>query len=66
MSRASAAQTLLPFGDQPEEAGQWEEILTKAFADPHRTSGFLEDAELAVRAQPGDGPVLCSPRQRRC
>jgi hypothetical protein len=26
--------------------------------DPHRTSGFLDDAEMAVRAQPGDAPVL--------
>jgi superfamily II DNA or RNA helicase len=58
MSRASAAQTFPSFDDQPEETGQWEEILIEAFADPHRTSGFLDDAELAVRAQPGDGPVL--------
>jgi hypothetical protein len=58
MSRASAAQNLPSFGDQPEVMGQWEEILTEAFADPDRTSGFLEDAEIAVRAQPGDGPVL--------
>ena len=58
MSRASAAQTLLSFGDQPEETGPWDDVLTEAFADPDRTSGFLDDAELAVRAQPGDAAIL--------
>jgi len=34
MSRASAAQPLLPFDDQPEEMGHWDGVLTEAFADP--------------------------------
>jgi superfamily II DNA or RNA helicase len=67
MPRDSAAQTVLPFGDQPEEvlrsdprdvAAGWDQILQAAFADPHRHSGFLPQAEEAVRAQPGDGHLL--------
>ena len=67
MPRDSAAQTVLPFGDQPEEvlrgdqqdvAAVWDQILRAAFADPHRHSGFLPQAEEAVRAQPGDGHLL--------
>jgi superfamily II DNA or RNA helicase len=60
MPRASAAQTVLPLGDQPEPEHicRWEQILSAAFADPNRTSGFLAQAEEAVRAQPGDGLIL--------
>ena len=58
MPRASAAQTMLPLGDQPEEARGWDQILRAAFADPDRASGFLSQAEEAVRAQPGDGLIL--------
>ncbi len=58
MPRASAAQTVLPLGDQPEDICGWEQILSAAFADPNRTSGFLSRAEEAVRAQPGDGLIL--------
>src|SRR6516165_12150233 len=67
MARASAAQTVFPFGDQPEEVPRvdqqdvavgWERILRAAFADPDRHSGFLPQAEEAVRAQPGDGHIL--------
>ena len=67
MPRVSAAQTVFPFGDQPEElpcgdqhdvAVGWDRILRAAFADPHRHSGFLPQAEEAVRAQPGDGNIL--------
>ena len=58
MPRASAAQTVLPLGDQPEEARGWDQILLAAFADPDRASGFLSQAEEAVRAQPGDGLIL--------
>lgn len=67
MPRDSAAQTVLPFGDQPEEvlhsdpqdvAAGWDQVLQAAFADPHRHSGFLPQAEEAVRAQPGDGHLL--------
>ena len=67
MPRDSAAQTVLPFGNQPEEvlrgdqqdvAAGWDRILRAAFADPHRHSGFLPQAEEAVRAQPGDGQLL--------
>src|SRR5262249_22201778 len=45
MSRPSAAHTILPPRDLPDTTEQWEEILTLAIADPHRTSGFLDDAE---------------------
>jgi superfamily II DNA or RNA helicase len=58
MPRASAAQTMLPLGDQPEEARGWDHILRAAFANPDRASGFLPQAEEAVRAQPGDGLIL--------
>jgi superfamily II DNA or RNA helicase len=58
MPRASTAQTVLPLGDQPEESREWDQILRAAFADPDRTSGFLSQAEEAVRAQPGDGLIL--------
>jgi superfamily II DNA or RNA helicase len=67
MSRGSAAQTVLPLGDQPEEMHRggrseealgWDQILWAAFADPDRSSGFLPLAEEAVRAQPGDGHIL--------
>src|SRR6266568_5363971 len=58
MPRASAAQRVLPLGDQPEDICGWDQILSAAFADPNRTSGFLARAEEAVRAQPGDGLIL--------
>jgi hypothetical protein len=60
MPRASAAQTVLPLGDQPEpeDICGWDQILSAAFADPNCTSGFLSRAEEAVRAQPGDGLIL--------
>jgi superfamily II DNA or RNA helicase len=67
MPRGSPAQTVFPFGDQPEElprgdqqdvAVEWERIFQAAFSDPDRHSGFLPQAEEAVRAQPGKGPIL--------
>jgi hypothetical protein len=58
MPHVSAAQTVLPFGDQQDVTGGWDQILQAAFADPHRHSGFLPQAEEAVRAQPGDGHLL--------
>src|SRR5258708_25701142 len=58
MPRASAAQTVLPLGDQPEDICGWEQILSAAFADPNRTSGFLSRAEETLRAQPGDGLIV--------
>jgi superfamily II DNA or RNA helicase len=67
MPRPSARQTVLQFGDRPEElprddrqhvAVEWDEVLLAAFADPDRESGFLPQAEEAVRAQPGDGKIL--------
>jgi superfamily II DNA or RNA helicase len=67
MTRISPAQTVFPFGDQPEEvsredqqgaAGGWDRTLLAAFADPDLDSGFLELAEEALRAQPGDGYIL--------
>jgi superfamily II DNA or RNA helicase len=58
MSRASAAQTVLPLGDQPQAVRGWDQVLIAAFADPDRASGFLPQAEEAVRAHPGDGLIL--------
>jgi SNF2-related domain len=58
MARPSATQTILPFGDPPQEAPRWDQILRAAFADPDRASDFLPQAEEAVRAQPSDGHVL--------
>ena len=58
MSRASAAQTVLPLGDQPQAVHGWDQVLMAAFADPARASGFLPQAEKAVRAHPGDGLIL--------
>src|SRR6516164_7198851 len=72
MARRSTAQPVLPFGELPEQARRveesevarleralgWEQILRAAFAEPDRNSGFLELAEEAVRAQPGDGHIL--------
>ena len=52
MPRASAAQRVLPLGDQPEDICGWDQILSAAFADPNRTSGFLARAEEAVRKVP--------------
>jgi superfamily II DNA or RNA helicase len=58
MPHASAAQTVLPLGDQPEEASGWDQVLRATFADPDRASGFLWQAEAAVRAHPGNGLIL--------
>jgi superfamily II DNA or RNA helicase len=58
MSRASAAQTVLPLGNQPQGVGGWDQVLMAAFADPDRASGFLPQAEEAVCVHPGDGLVL--------
>ena len=58
MARASAAQTVLPLGDQPQAVHGWDQVLMAAFADPDRASGFLPQAEEAVRAHPGDGLIL--------
>jgi hypothetical protein len=58
MSRPSAAQAALPFGDPPEPAPGWDKILLAAFADPDRDSEFLPQAEQAVCAQPNDGRIL--------
>jgi hypothetical protein len=72
MAGRSTAQPVLPFGELPEQARNvegsevagleralgWERTLRAAFAEPDRTSGFLELAQEAVRAQPGDGHIL--------
>ena len=72
MARRSTAQSVLPFGELTQQARRvegsevarleralgWEQILRAAFAEPDRNSGFLELAEEAVRAQPGDGRIL--------
>jgi superfamily II DNA or RNA helicase len=67
MSRASPAQTVFHFGDQSEQGSHedrkdaavaWDRVLLDDFADSVRHSGFLELAEEAVRAQPGDGHIL--------
>ena len=67
MPRAPTAQTVFPFCDHPEEvprserpdtAAGLDRLLLAAFADRSRRSGFLPQAEEAVRARPGDGHIL--------
>jgi SNF2-related domain len=58
MARASAAQPVLPFVDLPRERPAWDKILCGAFADSARVSGFLTQAEEAVRARSDDGVIL--------
>jgi hypothetical protein len=67
MPRAPTAQTVFPFCDHPEEvprserpdtAAGLDRLLRAAFADRSRRSGFLPQAEEAVRARPGDGHIL--------
>jgi len=58
MARASAAQPVLPFVDLPQERPAWDKILCGAFADSARVSGFLTQAEEAVRARSDDGVIL--------
>ncbi|TXL70715.1 ATP-dependent helicase [Vineibacter terrae] len=56
MPDAFAAQAVLPFDEEP--GLDWHEALLSAFADPGCKGGFLPRAEEAVRAEPGDGPIL--------
>ena len=58
MAPASAIQPVLPLGDQSKDVFAWDQILTATFADSSRISGFLAQAEAALRAQPGDGLIL--------
>jgi superfamily II DNA or RNA helicase len=67
MAPADPAQTVFPFANQAEAvlrkdhndaAVAWDQSLLAAFADPSRHSGFLAQAEKAVRAQPSDGRLL--------
>jgi superfamily II DNA or RNA helicase len=55
--RASPQLSLFP-SETTGDAGVWAERLSRAFGDPRRKSGFLELAELAVGACPGDSTVL--------
>src|ERR1700731_388141 len=55
MPRASAAQ--IQPAEQPARGG-WDQVLSAAFEDPDRASGFLSLAEEAVHAPPGDGLIL--------
>ena len=56
----SRAERSAAFLGPPVDADEWTETLAKAFADPARTEGFLELAEKAERALPGDPVILCS------
>lgn len=55
--RASPQLSLFA-SDTTGDAAVWAERLSRAFADPRRQSGFLELAESAVGACPGDSTVL--------
>jgi superfamily II DNA or RNA helicase len=55
--RASPQLSLFS-SDTTGDAGIWAERLSRAFGDPRRKSGFLELAESAVAACPGDSTVL--------
>ncbi len=54
---ASPQLSLFP-SETTGDAGVWAERLSRAFGDPRRQSGFLELAEAAVGACPGDPTVL--------
>ena len=58
MPPAFAIQPVLPLGDQSKDVFAWDQILSATFADSSRISGFLAQAEAALRAQPGDGLIL--------
>src|ERR1700759_3274355 len=51
-------QMSLPFDNASADPDVWIDTLTEAFADPKRTEGFLELAEQAERACPGDPAIL--------
>jgi superfamily II DNA or RNA helicase len=55
--RASLQLPLFPL-EPTSDAGVWVERLSRYFDDPKRRSGFLELAESAVGACPGDSTVL--------
>jgi superfamily II DNA or RNA helicase len=55
--RALPQLSLFPAGTT-DDAGVWAARLSRAFGDPGRKSGFLELAESAVSACPGDSTVL--------
>jgi hypothetical protein len=57
MPAPSPLQARLPL-DSPSPAEAWIERLSAALDDPNRHSGFLEQAEMAVEACPGDGAIL--------
>jgi superfamily II DNA or RNA helicase len=57
MPPASAIQPIPPLG-QSKDVLAWDQILTATLADSSRISGFLAQAEAALRAQPGDGLIL--------
>ena len=58
MPPASAIQPVPSLGDQSKDVFAWDQILAATFADSSRISGFLAQAEVALRAQPGDGLIL--------
>src|SRR5437879_12527577 len=55
--RASPQLSLFP-ADTISDADDWAERLLWAFGDPSRKSGFLELAEQAVGACPGEASIL--------
>jgi superfamily II DNA or RNA helicase len=57
MPSSSARPTVLT-SEPPQDVGGWQDALFAAFAAREQASGFLPLAEEAVRAHPGDGPVL--------
>lgn len=56
----SRAESSAAFLEPLVGVDEWTETLAKAFADPARTEGFLELAEKAERALPGDPVILYS------
>src|SRR5271156_5477169 len=51
-------QMSLQFDESSADPEVWIDTLDAAFADPARTNGFLEPAEKAERACPGDPAIL--------
>ena len=59
MTVVSSPQISLPLGDSPRDAAESSKVLFDAFADRQRTVGFLQLAQQAERACPGDPSILC-------
>jgi superfamily II DNA or RNA helicase len=58
MAVASSPQISSAMGDSPRDVAEWSKVLFDAFTDRQRTTGFLQLAQRAERACPGDPLIL--------